>query len=283
MVAFCQEKEVPDLQDWRKEQDEKMKSPTGWLALTGHYWLKEGENSFGSEEDSDIKLPTNLKEKCSGVIRVSGGDVTLEVTDLGGLQVNGKSTRSATLQIEAAKEEVDGSDKVTIGDRVTIQLVRRTNRLAIRVRDRESSLLREFAGKVWFDFDPQFQVKGKFVPVSTESFLDITNIKGGASKSELAGTIEFEFAGKSQTLLAIREGEGELFVVFRDKTSGSETYSAGRFLYVKTSEDGNVLLDFNRAYNPPCAFSPHTLCPLPPKENELGFAVRAGEKKPIEK
>lgn len=279
-MSIAQEYDQAEIQQWREKHEEKFKSPTGWLALIGHHWLKEGTNQIAKDPNAEIPLPTNLSEECQGTIRVTGGTVSLETTKTSGIMVDGKSVTRSTLTIDNLKPESDGENIVTVGDRIRLQLVRRNNRLAIRVRDKESDLRQSFQGKKWFSANPSYCVEADFVPYDPPKPIQIINIRGEQTESELVGSLKFKLLGETISLDAISESEDELFILFKDQTNGASTYGPGRFLDCKKPVDGKVTLDFNKAYNPPCAFSPHTLCPLPPKQNSLSISIEAGERKP---
>lgn len=265
---------------WRAEHEAKFSSPTGWLALSGHYWLKGGENRFGSSESDTIKLPKDLNEPCSGVIKVEGSSITLEVHGGGHVRIDGSEATESTLKIKPDEPETDGIQKIEIGDRVTLQLVRRAGRLAIRVRDSRSELLTKFQGKKWFEPDKTYVVTATFRSHLQPVTIKIKNVKGDTVESKMAGVLDFELQGHKCRLDAISEGPDSLFVIFKDETNGAGTYEGGRFLDVEySSNDSRVTLDFNRAYQPPCAFNPHTLCPIPPKENHLNLRIEAGERR----
>ncbi len=272
---------IEDIEIWRSKQDDRMRSPTGWLALTGHYWLKEGVNQIGNDEQATVKLP-ELPSPVSAKIQVTGNKVVLE-TDSPELKVNDESITSKRLEIDAQKLEADSKDKITIGDRIRIQLVRRNGRFALRVRDAENEAIHRFNGKIWFPIDENARVVGKFNPYEPIKTIPIVNVKGDQTEAEIVGFVDFEWKGKQLRLDAMSEGPDDLFLIFKDKTNGRSTYGAGRFLNTAVPVDGQVTLDFNKTYNPPCAFSPHTLCPIPPKQNHLEVAIEAGEKLPDSK
>ncbi len=268
------------VEQWRKEHEAKFRSPTGWLALTGHYPLRQGENRIGATANDFIRLPEEFGEKISASIFLIGDVVELHVPAGSPITVNGETVTMKRLQLESDEEESDCKDVIRCADRVTLQYVRRVGKPAIRVRDSESELLKNFKGKNWFTPDPTFCVKAKFVRRSNPLVAKIKNIKGDTIESKFAGTLDFELQGQKIQLEAIAEAPKSLFVIFKDKTSGNSTYAAGRFLDVQLPEQGDdVIVDFNKAYQPPCAFSPHTLCPLPPKQNQLDIAITAGEKR----
>ncbi len=263
-----------DLLKWREENEARLKSPTGWLALTGHYWLEEGENSFGPSKEDSIQIPAEVAVQ--GRFTVHGGIVSIEALQ-GKLMIDGELETRKTLKIDPIKIEADGENRIAIGDRIAMQLVRRNGRLAVRVRDSESRVLKDFAGKRWYPADPKFVVEAVYTRHQESQLIEIENIRGDRLPSEFSGKLRFEWMGKTYELDAQEEGERELFVVFSDRTAGKSTYKACRFLTLAVEEAGRVQLDFNKAYNPPCAFSPHTLCPLPTPSNALDFEVTAGE------
>lgn len=270
---------VDSIKTWRAEHEAKFRSPTGWLALTGHYWLKQGENRIGNTSSETVRLPVDLDKSISASIYLIGDVAELQVPKSVPITVNGESVEQARLPMESDEVEADCKDVIRVADRVVLQLVRRVGKLAIRVRDSQSELLKNFKGKNWFDVDPQYCVTAKFVRRAQPLIEKIKNIKGDSIESKFSGIIEFELQGNKYQLDAIPEGNS-LFVIFKDKTNGESTYPAGRFLDVELPESGDLItLDFNKAYQPPCAFSPHTLCPLPPKRNYLEVMIPAGEKR----
>ena len=265
------------IQEWRVKNEEKLRAPFGWLALTGHYWLKEGDNSLGSEGHCDVRIPSDLAYKVVGSIQVRGGNVILKCPRESQILINEKHTPAALLKIDSVAEEADGEDIITIGERIKLQLVRRAGRLAMRVRDTESSIRREFKGKRWYETQPAFRVEATFSPYEPVKKIRIVNIQGDTVDTAIAGSLKFKLSDREFQLDAIAESQDSLFVVFKDKSSGVTTYGPGRFLTLDAPVDGKCILDFNKAYNPPCAFSPHTLCPLPPKQNHLELSIDAGE------
>jgi uncharacterized protein (DUF1684 family) len=272
-----QDKYVTEIKEWRTANEEKLRAPFGWLALTGHYWLQEGENLVGTSSDCSIKLPADLDWAIQGVVTVTSGQVVLKTKEAAGIRVNEKWIAECRLNIQKDQEEADGSDSITVGDRLKLQLVRRAGRLAIRVRDRESSIRKNFEGKRWHTVQPEYCVEARFEPYEPEKRIRIINIQGDSVEAVLAGRLRFQWNDQEWTLDAIAEGEDSLFVVFKDRSSGKSTYGPGRFLTLASPVEGRVTIDFNKAYNPPCAFSPHTLCPLPPRQNLLDLEINAGE------
>lgn len=269
---------------WRQKRLERLKSPDGWLAVSGLIWLDEPRDQteflIGSSELSQIRLSPESSPAAAGRLTVRDGVVSFVMNDGVDVKFNGQPARSGLLQLDPAKPEADSPDKLQIGH-TSIHLIRRSGRLAIRLRDAKNSLIRNFPGEDWYPVDAQYRVTAKFVPYDPPRPIQITNVRGATYEDHLVGVVEFQLGGTSVRLECQEEGPDDLFIVFRDATSGRETYGAGRFLNAKKSADGQVILDFNQTYNPPCAYNTHTLCPLPPKANHLSIAIPAGARKPL--
>jgi hypothetical protein len=265
--------------EWRAQHEQRFRSPTGWLALIGMKWLDDGSNSFGTAADCAIRLPEGTAPAVAGEFLVVAGEVRLRTRPDSGVSVNDKVQAETLLTLEPLADEADCPDRIQIGERLQLQLVRRSGRLAIRIRDAEAQAVREFPGKTWFDIDPAWCITAKYEPYDPPQDQETQNIRGEPITSRHAGQVVFVCDGQEHRLDAQQEADGSLFIVFRDNTSGQLTYGPGRFLDTLPPQDGTVVLDFNRAYSPPCAWSPYTLCPLPPEQNALSIAIEAGEKR----
>ncbi len=266
---------------WRAKRLDRLKAPDGWLAVSGLVWLKDGEFSFGSAETNPITLAKGSCSEIAGTLHVRGESVTFAAAKGVELSLNGKPVASGELRIDNTKPESDSPDKLVVG-RTSVHLIRRSNKLAVRLRDPENSLIRNFPGEDWHAVDPRWKVQAKFTPFESPRSIQITNVKGQTHDGELIGFVEFSIDGQTIRLDVQSESPKELFMNFKDATSGKETYGAGRMLNAPRPVDGMVELDFNKAYNPPCAYNTFTLCPLPPKQNHLSIAINAGAKKPKE-
>ena len=235
--------------EWREKREAKLKAPDGWLSLAGLFWLNEGDN--------EIPLPS----RCGPGVRI------------------GFHAGRAVLAGRELRSDAPGpADEVVKGD-CTLFLIRRGDRFAIRLKDQNSSARAGFTGLNWYPPREAFRVQAKFTAAPRR--IPVLNIVGITEEFESPGYAEFRLEGREFKLRPVLEtGDAtELFYIFRDETSGKETYPAGRFLYSGFPRDGFVILDFNRAYNPPCAFTEFATCPLPPRENRLPIAIPAGEKK----
>ena len=270
---------VDDLAKWRTRADTSLTRERGWLSIVSRDELAPGTYTIGSAPDSKIVLPKGLAPAHLGVVVVSAARARLELAK--GQKMRTVS-RSGTDEIEefTARDLITGGTRlewVTSG-RLSLQFVKREDgKVVVRAADRESPRRKNFAGRVWFDPKAEFKVPAKFVPTAQGATIPIANVRGEIAYEKVAGTLEFAVNGQKMTLDAL-DDEGNLFIIFRDGTSNSATYPPGRFLFIEKPKDGQWVVDFNKAYNPPCAFSAFTTCPLPPPQNWLKSDVAAGEK-----
>ncbi len=258
-------------QTWRAEREAALTAPAGWLSVAGLFWVREGVQTIGSDPASDIVLPASAPAQV-GTVTMANGKVSLQPR--GGVVV----TANGDALPETLKSDADGRpDKVQVGD-LTISVIKRGKRIGLRMWDPNSRARKEFKGRHWFAPDGAFVIKARFVPHKKGKMIPILNVLGDTEPSPNPGYVEFRLKGKACRLEAIAEGD-ELFFNFQDATSGKETYAAGRFLNTEGPKNGFVTLDFNRAVNPPCAFTAFATCPLPPKGNVLKVRIAAGELK----
>lgn len=265
-----------EILSWQQEMESKLRAENGWLSLAGLFWLEEGEHSVGSAPASAIPLPPGSAPENLGLLRYRDGKVYLHVLTDETVTVDGKPSRGAWLRDDTAAE---GPSLVSSGS-ITFFVIRRGNQYGIRVRDRDSLNRQTFTGRKWFVVDPAWQIQGRFVPHNPPRQMEIMNVVGILETMENPGVVEFSVDGHDFRLEAFKSDVDKLWLVFKDATNRSQTYPTGRFLVAPVAADGVVTLDFNRAYNPPCAFTPYATCPLPPPGNTLSIPVEAGEKKP---
>lgn len=263
------------LEAWRADMEAQLRAEDGWLSTIGLYWLKPGENTLGSASVCDVVLPKSLPRKI-GVLDFDGKTAILRVTEPVEVLANGVSTRSAPLQ-----DDHDDSEPtiISIGS-VSFYIIRRRDQYGVRVKDSNSHARRAFGGRAWFPLDERFRVQATFHPYAAARAIEVENSAGRMASLANVGTVEFELQGKRLRLKAFAAKDNQLWLIFRDSTSGVSTYGAGRFVYADVSDAGIVDLDFNRAYHPPCAFTHFATCPLPPKENVLPIPIQAGERSP---
>jgi uncharacterized protein (DUF1684 family) len=245
-----------DYSDFYAKREASLKSENGWLNLAGLFWLKAGENTIGGAESNDFVFPH---------AEASLGKVILQNNQV---LYNGQVIYAS-----------DDNFKVISHQFLRWFIIKRGDKYAIRLRDLEGEYLKAFHGIDYFPADPKWKFKAKFIPTVGKK-VTIIDITGRSYQEDSPGLLEFVVDGKAYRLEA---GPGEtkedFFVVFGDATNKTSTYGGGRFLDTKGfNADGTVTLDFNKAYNPPCAFTPFATCPLPTKENKLNLAIPAGEK-----
>lgn len=243
---------------WQQHRDAALRSPDGWLALAGLFWLKPGENSIGSADSNDFVLPKNSAPAQLGCLRLEGGTVTFIKPD-GSTQILSSS---------------DDKPDVVYAGTISFFIIKRSERLGVRVRDSASPVLNSFEGMQYFPVTPEFHFQAKLLPDPKK--IPILNVLGQMDQEDSPGIVEFTYKGQKYHLRPIYEDD-TLFFLFKDPTNKTQTYQAGRMLNTPLPVDGEVDLDFNRSYNPPCTFTPYATCPLPPKENTLPFPVEAGE------
>jgi len=250
-----------EITEWRRQREAALKADDGWLTVTGLFWLHPGANRFGSESSNEIVLPRDPALKNGGTFDLDRGKVVL---------------RMEGVSRELRADSAGAPDVVTLGS-LSLFVIERGGRYGIRLKDRNSRLRKEFTGLRYFPANESYRVSARFVPDAAK--IPIPNILGQTEDMSSPGYVEFELEGRKLRLTPVIESPNELFLIFRDATSGHETYGSGRFLHTAMPKDGKVELDFNKAYNPPCAFTPFATCPLPPKQNRLQVRIPAGELK----
>jgi len=269
------------VKDWRTQRVQRLTKPDGWLSLVGMHWLEVGQTRVGSGNDNGTRLAAGPPH--IGVVTLDEhGRVTFAPEAGAGITIDGQpATDTVTLVDDAdptREPTVVGFNK---GDASFI-LIKRTDRYALRVRDALAPTRTGFAGIDYFPIDPAFRLRAKFQAHPPGTKIGIVNILSMIEPMDNPGTLTFEKDGKSFTVETVDEGDHRLFLVFAGRTSGHQSYAASRFVYAEYPDaKGFTTLDFNEAYNPPCAFTPYSTCPLPPLTNRLDLAVTAGEMKPV--
>lgn len=272
-VAETPELTVPvdhsvDVAAWKSARIDRLQQPFGWLSLVGLLWLEPGENTIGSAASNDIVLKSGPSHW--GTI-VLDGDAIRFITASDQVTVDGK--RVAEVELIA---DVNGTPNVVISGTTQFFVIKRGS-YALRVKDSESPVRVDFAGLDYYPVDESWKFDAKFTPAPEGATIPISNVLGQLDDTPLAGTLEFEKDGKKYSLLALVQS-GRYFFIVADRTNGHGTYGAGRFIYTDFAVNGRVSIDFNKAYNPPCAFTEYSTCSLPPPQNRLPIAVTAGEK-----
>ena len=264
---------VKEINEWHQKRIERLKAPDGWLNLVGRTWLKPGVNKFGSAKDNDVIIESEKVPAYMGEFILKDSIVTMKVYEGVEVLLDGKPTKEI-IMIDDQKKDM------TVFQYGTIKwnLIIRGDKYGIRFRDLESTLVKNFKGIERFPVNSNWKFIAKFEAYNPSKKIFVPNVLGQIEEEFSPGAVVFEKDGKTFRIDAIDEGE-KLFLIIADETSGEETYGGGRFLYVdKPDSSGNLVLDFNKAYNPPCVFTKYATCPLPPEQNYLKLRIEAGEK-----
>ena len=263
-------------QTWRDGRVKRLQSPNGWLTLVGLHWLQPGENVFGSDPDCAVPLPVGKAPKRAGALILdAAGAVRIKPEPGVALTIDGKPITERVLGDDTAEK----TDVVALGD-LSFFVIKRGDRIGVRVKDAQSPVRTHFKGLDYFPADPRWRVSATFVPYDAPKKVPIPTVLGTTETMEAPGLVRFTVDGKEMSLEPVIEDPNDpmLWFIFKDTTSAKETYGGGRFLYADMPKNGKVVVDFNQAYNPPCAFTPYATCPLPPRQNWLPVRVEAGEK-----
>ncbi|MGC3946231.1 MAG: DUF1684 domain-containing protein [Chryseolinea sp.] len=266
------EKYAMEINQWHLKRVEEIKSRDGWLNLLGLYWLEPGANTFGTGKDNQIIFPDSTVSEKAGYFLVVNNRVEMHLSDTATARVNGRAVVNKVVFNQDSTKQ-----PVAENDRAAWYIIRRDGKFGVRVRDLTMKGVKSFHGIKRYPIDRAYRIEAKFQPAAGRS-IDITNVIGQTTAQTSPGTLVFEWQNKQYRLDVLEGGKAEYFVIMADETSGNETYAGGRYLYVSHEDaDGKIVIDFNKAYNPPCVFTQYATCPLPPRQNVLPFSVHAGE------
>jgi uncharacterized protein (DUF1684 family) len=263
---------IKSIEEWQAHRLERLKSKTGWLNLAGLLWLEEGENSFGSDSSNDVVFPEKAEPFC-GTLILDQGNVTLQVRQ--GIRITCGDTLVHSMELKD-----DQSGKATLLEQGDLAwfIIKRDDRYGIRLRDYRNPRIAQLDHIPSYPVRTDYVVEATLVPFKVPRTMTVaTPVQGYTEEYQCPGELHFRLSGKKLVLYPFDAGE-EYFLVIADETTGLDTYGAGRFMYASPDSTGRIILDFNKAYNPPCAFSPFATCPMPPRENFLPVAIEAGEK-----
>lgn len=268
----AQDGHVLEIEQWRQERRASLEKPDGWFSLVGLVWLEEGESTCGSDPSSTVRLPDSAPARI-GAFHKSAEGVDFEAAQGTAVTIGDQKAGRASLAVDTTGDPT----LIEIGS-VQLYLIERDQRIGVRIKDSQSSALLAFEGLENFTVDPRWRIEARFVPYDPPKQIAVPTVLGTIAEQPSPGAVEFRMAARDHRLDVLDGGDGQVFIVFGDASNGRETYGGGRFLYAAEADDsGRIVLDFNKAYNPPCAFSPFATCPLPPRQNRLALAVRAGE------
>jgi len=275
-VGFAQSTVDPAYQQsfnkWKTELVADLKE--NWLSLAGLFWLKPGENAFGSDEKNPVALPAGTCPPQAGTFTLQGKDVSVKFAPGVQATIDGKPAS----EMKLAADQSGKANVVELGS-LRMHVIQRGDRVGVRVKDLNSPSARDYKGPIFYALQPQYKITADWVPSDGKKTVSVPNVLGDVTPTPVAGEARFKINGQEFRLQALGgEAKDGLFFVFKDLTSKTDTYPPGRFLQTDPVKDNKVVLDFNEAYNPPCAVTPYATCPLPPKENQLAVAIPAGEK-----
>ena len=263
-----------EIDAWHAQRVEvDLKGDHGWLNLAGLFWLKEGFNTFGSDSSNELIFPINRIAANTGTFVLQQGKVTIQV------EPGVKVTQDTVDVSELLVFECGMRPPVLRHGALEWTVIERNGKYGVRLRDLESEAVKHFTGVNRFPVDPSWRIEGHFEKYEDSRSIEVTNVLGQTYSQPCPGALVFEIEGKEFRLDAIDEGGDDYFIIFGDRTNATETYPSGRYMYVSPPDErGTVIIDFNKSYNPPCAFTEYATCPLPPRQNVLDVSVLAGEK-----
>jgi uncharacterized protein (DUF1684 family) len=264
-----------EIETWIEWRLQRLQSPDGYLSVVGLYWLEEGKSTFGSDPSNDFVFPQKAPESI-GTFDLNEGTVTVTVDPEVAVKHDGERVTTLVLQNDHAE---GGPTYLKLGS-LTWYAIKRGDRVLIRLKDTESALRKGFKGIDRFPIDERWRVEATLETYKLNKYITLASSINVPEDYRVFGELVFEIGGEMYHFDALgKVGAEQLFIIFADETSAVETYGAGRYMYVDVpTDDGKVIIDFNKAYNPPCAFNKYTTCPLPPPQNVLPIRVTAGEK-----
>ena len=260
--------------DWRNLRNETIRKENSWLALAGLYWLKLGKNQFGSDTKCEVQLPARIPPFV-GYFEYNGRSVSLRTNSGQKVVVDEKTVDFAVLESDIA----DTPSFIKL-DGVQMIVIQRGNKMGVRMWDNQSEKRASFPARTWYAIDEAFRIPVVYTPYQTPKMAYFPDLTGEKTELPVDGSAAFEFAGKTHQLDINKEDDGTYFLRFWDPTSRDESYPTGRYLIPDILPDGSMVLDFNKAYNPPCAFTDFATCVFAPEQNHLEFKIPAGETYP---
>ena len=261
-----------EIKDWQQKRLRGLKNKNGWLSLAGLFWLEEGKNTFGSDKGNDLVIKEVKAPAHIGTFILEQDEVRFVVSK----EANVLHEDNSVSELKLENDEKGNPTVLQCGS-LSWYIIKRGNRLGVRLKDSEHPRLSKLEKIDSFPINPQWRIDAVLERFEQPRKVTIPNVLGTEEQEEVLGALVFKIEGEEYRLLPL--GDKDLFVIFGDETNGSETYGGGRFLSVaEPDQQGRTIIDFNKAVNPPCVFSEYATCPLPPQENQLKVRVTAGEK-----
>ncbi len=260
---------------WVDERIETLKEPTGWMRLAGMFVLEEGVNSFGSGQNQDVQFPEGTIPPSAGTFHLKSDSVQFTAADDVSITHNGELVSEMII--------FDGENTPTLAHgSLEWHVIQRQDLIAIRLYNKENPKVDRFDGFERFPTDPKWHLFAQYSPNPPGSTIPISNVLGQVDDIPNPGTLTFMFNEQEYTLEALEASDNRLFLIVGDETNQTETYQAGRYMYVDLPDESDrTIIDFNKIYNPPCAYTVYSTCQLPPEQNRLDLSITAGEKRPV--
>lgn len=259
-------------EDWRAQHEESYRR--NWATIAGLHFLEPGSHTAGTDRTNDIVLPASASAPRIGRFVLAGDSVRFEPERGSSVKIDGEPV---TMPRELADDFATEASSIEVG-RIRMVVHRSGERRSLRVWDPDGEMARGFLGFRWFPIQMAYRVTGRFIPDPSPRDLQVMNTFGDLDSYKTEGVVEFTLQGRTLRMRPFTTRPKRFYFVFKDQSSGAETYEAARFLYSDLRDDGTTVLDFNQAYNPPCSFNPYTTCPIPLPENRLPVKVLAGER-----
>lgn len=271
--TISKETHTEEIENWYNNRIESLKSENGWLNLIGLYWFDQDSNRLGTNEGLELPVDDEFFPEFFGTFEKLGKQVYFD-PEIDGIKIGEELVTEKVLVFDP---ENDFSLTITF-ETYRMSVLQRSDLIGLRLRNVESDIVKDFEGIDRFPENMKWRFEARFIPYKPSKEIPISNVLGQTYPAEAIGYLSFGFEGRIYNIDALEEGD-QLYLIFADGTSGAETYGGGRYLYTqKADENGIVILDFNKAYNPPCVFTPFATCPLPPRQNILEIAIEAGER-----
>jgi uncharacterized protein (DUF1684 family) len=263
------------INEWKEYRVGVLTGPTNWLRLHAIYWLSEGDNSFGSSEENDITFPAGTIPATAGTFTLLNGTVNMTVEEEVTITYDGEPVSDFLLFDGENRPHVEHEDLEWFIDS-------RGDDHGVRLYNKDNPKADNFDGFPFFPLNTEWHLKAKFIPNTDSTTVTVDNVLEQKVDLVSPGNIRFKIENQTFEMIAFEANSG-LFIMFKDETNGNDTYHAGRYMIIPfADENGYTILDFNKAYNPPCAFNTFTTCNLPPPQNRLNVSITAGEKTPVE-
>jgi uncharacterized protein (DUF1684 family) len=264
---------VNEIRAWQTEMEDRLRAPDGWLTLVGLEWLDKGVNTVGTNPIHKVRFPPRTTPEKVGTLTLEDDQVTFTVEQGVVATLNGNTITSRVLESDKNRNP----DLVQVGE-ITFHVIVRGTRIGVRTKQTNAPQRVNFQGRAWWLIDKDLRFAAEIIPYEPQKIVPIPDVLGDIKDTAMDCQLKFTFQRQTFTLDAFALPSGQFYILFHDQSCGKGSYPSGRFLVTGYPEDDRVILDFNKAHNPPCAFTPYATCPLPPPQNHLPLVIQAGER-----